>query len=145
MCCNNNCSLLALLFSFVVGVIIAVITFFVTLPLLFVPIAIILAIALLAIILLTGLILFLDYRLRHCLNNFGTCLVISIIGVIVSTIIYFATLGLTIPILTAIIVFFIVFFFTLLLIYLTLLFICLVRVNCNNLLVQTVTTTEKNA
>lgn len=142
MCCNNNCSLLALLFSFVIGVIIAVITFFIELPLILVPIAIILAIALLSIILVTGLILFLDYRLRDCLNRYGTCLIISIIGVIVSTIIYFATLGLTIPIFTAIIVFFIVFFFTLLLIYLTLLFICLVRTNCNNIIFQAQNTAD---
>lgn len=141
MCCNNTCSLLALLFSFVVGVIIAVITYFVELTFLYIPVAIALAIALLGLVLITGLILFTNRNLRNCLNKFGTCFIISIVGIIISTVVYFATLGLTIPILTAIVIFFVVFFFALLLIYLTLLYTCLVRKI--NIETQTIENTKK--
>lgn len=127
----NNYGLISILFSFIIGLLVAILYFFGNLPLIVIPVAVSLLIAIIMLILLTILLLKKDFRIQICLNCVLGQILFSILGTIAFSIIYLARLLIPIGIVNAILIFFNAFFFALMLIGFTIFVYC-IRIQCIN-------------
>lgn len=112
----NNSGFFALLFSIVIGIIIALLYYFSLLPLIVIPVAVSLVVAIILLILLSIFLLRKNINLQKCLNIFANRLILSILGTIAFSMIYLTRLLLPATIVNTIFIFFNVFFFTLMII-----------------------------
>lgn len=127
----NNCGLISILFSLVISILATILYFFGNLPLIFIPVAISLLIAIIMLILLTVLLTKKDYRIQICLNSVLGQIIFSILGTIAFSMIYLSRLLIPISIINSILIFFNAFFFALMMISFAMFIYCL-RIHCIN-------------
>lgn len=119
--------ILAAFFSFVLGIVAAIITFFVLMPLLKVSVAIMLGITFVIFLFFIIGLLFGRENIRRCFYEYGPALLFGIIGTIVMAIIAIVTILTPLNLIAAIIIGILVFFFAFFLIVLVALILCLIR------------------
>lgn len=121
----NNCGFFSFLFSIVIGIIIAIVYYFAKLPLIVIPVAVSLVIAILLLILFSVFLLNKDYNTQKCLNFFSNRLIISILGTISISMIFLTRILIPITIVNTIFIFLNAFFFALMLITFAMLLNCI--------------------
>jgi len=131
----NNYGFIALLFSIVIGIIIAILYYFSLLPLIVIPVAVSLLIAIILLILLSIFPLRKNINVQKCLNIFANRLMLSILGTITFSLIYLTRIFIPATIVNTIFIFLNVFFFTLMIITFAMFLNCL--------LIQCIRTHEK--
>ncbi len=127
----NNCGFFSFLFSVVIGIVIAIIYYFAKLPLIVIPVAVSLIIAIILLILFCIFLLKRDISIQKCLNLFSNRLIISILGTISVSMIFLTRILIPITVVNTIFVFFNAFFFALMLITFAMFLNCL-AIQCIN-------------
>lgn len=127
MCKSNMFNPCILIFSFVIALVISILYFFCKLPLIIIPVAVSLGIAVVTLLILGGFSTFLCPNYRICLYKYGACTLLTAVGTILFATITLSRILLPLCLINSILIFFNTFFFISMIISLTMLFICLIR------------------
>ena len=127
MCKSNMFNPCILIFSFVIALVISILYFFCKLPLIIIPVAVSLGIAVVTLLILGGFTTFLCPNYRICLCKYGACTVLTAVGTILFATITLSRILLPLSIINSILIFFNAFFFMSMILSLTALFTCLMK------------------
>ena len=127
MCKSNMFNPCILIFSFVIAIGISILYFFCKLPLIIIPVAVSLGIAILTLLIIGAFIIFLCPQYRICFCKHGICTLLAAIGTILFATITLSRILLPLSIINSILIFFNAFFFMSMILSLTALFTCLMK------------------